>query len=285
MPAYRKGFSRRAVTAAFIIGLLIGVGVTFALVGASVIRTTTTTTTLPAVTRTTTTTVSQTSQAVATVASSGLRLSTSINATEITAGQKLDIAVSVFNTLPTANGLNVENVFGEFFVPPNPGEVGNWTFYGLPIATWPECDGHPYDWPYPIGVVVLSGNYTGQQLASLANTTLPLPCDGGFSPTFPYATFAPNSDLVNLTAQFDGGVGIRPIGQFQLASNFTVGGYWNLADLAGQADSSYVCEPAASNSCASLPPSTPFGPGVYTIGVSDEWGQYDVLHFQVGGSG
>jgi hypothetical protein len=163
--------------------------------------------------------------------------------------------------------------------------VGNWTFYGVPIATWPECDGHPYDWPYPISVVVLSGNYTGQQLTSLANITLPLPCDGGFSPSVPYVTFEPNSDVVNLTAQFDGGVGIRPIGQFQLASNFTVSGYWNLINLAGQANSSYVCEPAASNSCASLPPSTPFGPGVYTIGVSDEWGQYDVLHFQVSRSG
>jgi hypothetical protein len=261
-----------------VVGLLIGAGATYTL-AVSLTGTSTTTTTLARVTSTTTVTTSQTSQAVAAVAPNGLRLSTSINATEITAGEKLGISISVFNTLSTTDGFNLQRSF-EFS---DPGEEGNWTFYGVPIATWPECDG--YVWPYPIAVVVLSGNYTAQQLASTANTTLPLPCDDGWSPSIPYIIFEPNGDGVNLTAQFDGGAGIHTLGQFQLASNFTISGYWNLINLAEGANSTYVCEPATSNSCPSLPPSTPFGPGVYTVGVADEWGQYDVLHFQVTGLG
>ncbi|MDA4119702.1 MAG: hypothetical protein OK436_03850 [Thaumarchaeota archaeon] len=264
------------VTAALIVGLLIGAGVIYTLAGASLGRTITATTTSPAVTNTTTVTVSQTSQAVAAFASNGLRLSTSINATKLTMGQKLNISISLFNTLPTPNafwGLNV--------APSPSGQARNWTFYGVQVATWPECTLQlPFGWPFPIEVLVLKGNYTAQELSSSA--TVPFSFNCGAS-AFPRFAFGPNSDLVNIT-YLASGVGNKPVGLYRLSSNLVVSGYWNLTSLAEQASSSPICVPAVSHACG-LPAFTPFAPGVYTVGVTDEWGQFNVLHFQVSGSG
>jgi LysM repeat protein len=271
----RRGFSKGAVTAALIVGLLIGAGATYVIAGPVLNRTTTATKTLPVVTSTSTTTVtvSQTSQAVATVASNGLRLSTFVNATDIKVGQKLNISISLFNTLPTVNAFSGQESFAQ---------AGNRPFYGVPVATWTVCNSqHPWSWPLPIDVVVLYGNYSAKELTSVANASISIAC-GGFSPSIPSFAFEPNSDQVNLTVQYPGGVGNRNIGVFQLASNFTVSGYWNLTSLA--ANNPSICAPAVLNRCA-LPPSTPFAPGVYTVGVADEWGQYNVLHFHVSGPG
>jgi hypothetical protein len=276
----RRGFSRGAFAAALIAGLLIGAGATYTLAGAGLSRTSTTTTTLPGVTRTSTTTVTatQTSQAIATVASNGLGLSTSINATDIVAGQNLNISISLFNTLPTANVLE-------------PGvSTGNWTFYGVPLATWPECSLQPHEvffgWQFAIEVLVLKGNYTAQQLSSLANVSLPVnPCSAGVNTAaFPIYTFEPNSNMINITYFADGGAGLQPVGLFRSASQLTLDGYWNLTSLAEQANGSYISEPAVCQLCKA-PSSTPFARGVYTVGVADEWGQSEVLHFQVSRSG
>jgi len=268
---HRRGFSSRAVAAAVLVGLLIGASATYIIFG----RTITATTTLPAVTRTTTITTSQTIQVAAAVASNGLRLTTSINATELTLGKKPSISVSVFNTLPHANGFFPQRSFDW------PKEPGNWTFYGVPVTAWPECTKQFFfSWPMPISVVVLRGDYSVQQLTSVANIPVSIHACGPTSPTFPEYTFNPNSDLINITAQFDGGVGVRPLGQFRLAANFTVDGSWNMADLAQTATS--YCEPAVANVC-DTPQTTPFVPGVCTIGVVDEWGQYTILHFVVSG--
>jgi|GEM_PF-3528954 len=213
-----------------------------------------------------------------TVASNGLRLSTSINATDIMVGQNLNISISLFNTRPTANALEQGS-------PP-----GNWTFHGVPVATWPECSLVPHQvffgWQFPIEVLVIDGNYTVQQLSSLANASLPAnPCSAGVNTVaIPTYTFEPNSDIVNITYFADGGVGLQPVGLFPSASHFTLGGYWNVTSLAEQANGSYVSEPALCQLCG-VPSSTPFAPGVYTVGVVDEWGQCDVLHFQVRGPG
>ena len=136
----RRGFSRVAVTAALIVGLLIGTGATYILAGAAPSRTITVTKTLPVVidTSTTTATIRQTSTTTraivanaSTVASNGLRLSTSINATDITVGQNLNISISLFNTLQTANALEQGGRAGSL--------QGNWTFYGITRhATWSE---------------------------------------------------------------------------------------------------------------------------------------------------
>jgi hypothetical protein len=97
----------------------------------------------------------------------------------------------------------------------------------------------------------------------------------------PIYTFEPESNLVNITYYADGGVGLGPSqGVFPSASNFTLGWYWNFTSLKEQANRSYISEPALCQLCK-IPSSIPFVPGVYTIGVSDEWGQTHVIHFQV----
>ena len=203
------------------------------------------------------------------VASNGLRLSAFINATDIKVGQKLGVSISLFNTLPTVNAFSGQESFAQ---------AANWTFYGVPVATWTPCTSqHPWSWPLPIEVIILNGNYTAQELTSLANARISIPC-GAASARFPSFAFQPRSDQANLTVQFPGGVGYRNMGLFQFASNFTVSGYWNLTNLA--ADDPSVCVPAVLNRCA-LPASTHFAPGVYTVGVADEWGQTAILHISV----
>jgi hypothetical protein len=266
----------RDIAVALVIGLLIGAGATYALTGTRPSHTTTTT--LPAITVISTTTVTASQgQAVAEATADGLRLSTSTNATGITVGQSLNVSISLFNTLGTSNTPNTFGPAGD-----------NWTFYGVPVATWPECSLAPHQvrqgFEFPIEVLVLEGDYTSQQLTSLANTSLPaFPCTPG-EVVIPIYTFEPESDLVNITYYADGGVGLGSSqGVFPSTSNFTLGGYWNFTSLEEQAKGSYISEPALCQLCK-VPSSSPFVPGVYTIGVSDEWGEVNVIHFQVVGS-
>ena len=165
---------------------------------------------------------------------------------------------------------------------------GNWTFYGVPVATWQECSTAPHQvhfgWQFPIEALVLEGNYTAQQLSSLANESLPAnPCSPGVNTVaIPIYTFQPESNLINITFIADGGAGLQPLGIFRAASDLALSGYWTLSSLVEQASGSYISDPAVCALCE-IPSSIPFAPGVYTIGVSDEWGQANVIHFQVVG--
>jgi hypothetical protein len=285
--------------AALIIGLLIGAAATYFLAVPGLSRTTratsvtTATTTLPVesisattVTSTRTSTTNEVTGANAsTVASNGLELSTSINATELAVGQVLDVSISLANTLPTPSSLQQGGKAG--FLP------GNWTVYGVPVATWRECtlDVFPFGWQYPIDVLVLSGNYTVQQLSSLANVSLSAgPCGAGAGASaIPTYTFEPNSDLINIT-YFGSGGGHGALGVWPASTHLMVGGYWNLTSLQQTASDNFSNPDYAYDYCITavllaceVPASIPFVPGVYTIAVSDEWGQFDVLRVQIGG--
>jgi len=219
-----------------------------------------------------------------TVGSDGLRLSTAINSTQVAAGQSLNISVSLVNILSTPVSLQQGGRAG--FLP------GNWTYYGVPVSTWPECTPSVFffGWQFPIEILVLNGNYTAQQLTSLANVSLSAgPCEAGEGTTaVPTYTFEPDSELVNITYFADGGAGFGKVGIFPAATSFVLGGYWNLASLQKNvtgdfSNPDYVydyCISAVSQVCE-IPQSSPFYPGAYTIGVSDEWGQFIVLHFSV----
>jgi len=183
----------------------------------------------------------------------------------------LNISISLFNTLPTSNifwGLNDWSLSQE----------RNWTFFGVQLATWPECTHQfPFGWPFPIEVLVLRGNYTAQELSSSATVPFSFTCGAS---AFPRFAFGPNSDLVNIT-YLASGVGNQPVGLYQLSSNLVIGGYWNLTSLATQQTSfGHICVPAIPNACEA-PVAFSFVPGVYTIGVVDEWGQVDMLHFSI----
>jgi hypothetical protein len=165
------------------------------------------------------------------------------------------------------------------------------SFYGVPVSTWPECSttGLHEGWLYPIDILIINGTYTAQQLSSLANVSLSAgPCATSY--VFPTYTFDPSSNLVNITYIADGGAGFGNSGIYRAATSLVVGGYWNLTSLQQNAKASDAdqtadyCISAVALFCR-IPQSSPLSAGAYTIGVSDEWGQVDVLHFSVNGIG
>src|SRR5579864_5639248 len=85
------------------------------------------------------------------LSTNGLQLTSSISSAEIEAGQSLNVSVSLFNTLPAVSSVPPSNLTA---------------FQGFPIALWPTCFGSP-----PVAFVVLSGNYTLDELRADANAT------------------------------------------------------------------------------------------------------------------
>jgi hypothetical protein len=196
-----------------------------------------------------------------TIASNGLRLSTSLNATDLGVGQNLSLIVSIWDTLPTA-----------VTVAPS----GNWAFHGLPTEIWPAC--YYY---LPVQVAVLKGNYSAQELPAVTNasTFTSYPCSGGGA-QIDSVIFQPMSDEANLTGQLclaacpAGG-----IGPYLMSVNFTTSGYWDLQNLSEMSPAFPIL--GAQN--MQPVPSIQFSPGVYTVAVADEWGLSNVLHFTVMG--
>ena len=197
-----------------------------------------------------------------TVASDGLKLSTAINATELKAGQRLGVSISLFNTLPEVNSVNTSV---------------NWPFNGVAVQLWPYCYG------VPARIAILQGNYSIQELPAVTNVTFQFVCSGG--PAYiNSAVFQPMSDQVNLTGTYCAPPG-PPVGcangtdgPYFLSLNFTTSGYYDLGNLSQQ-----VFEPVITQPSRSPVPSISFTPGVYTVAVADEWGEAVVLHFTVKG--
>ena len=84
---------------------------------------------------------STTQAANATLTSShGVLLTAGLNATNIRVGQKLSIAISLFNTVSRTNSIRT---------------ASDWSFGGLPVFVSPPCYFDP-----PLEFVVLKGHYT-----------------------------------------------------------------------------------------------------------------------------
>jgi hypothetical protein len=188
-----------------------------------------------------------------TASQQGLQLVASINSSSIVAGQNLSISISLSNTLPSINSIPTSNT---------------WLFQAVAVNLWGNCVGE-----YPVEVAVLSGNYTAQELPSIANSTFAYTC-AGFVP-IDHVVFQPNSNEASVS-----GTGPEPednqtLGPFHLALNFTTSGYWDLQSLSKQQNLPIL-------GLGGRPP-TPiaFLPGTYTVGVADEWGQMQILHFTV----
>ena len=193
-----------------------------------------------------------------TTSGSGLRLTESINGSTITVGQRVNVSLSISNTLPAVNTVLPSN---------------EWSFQGVPVALWPPCY-----FDLPAQAVVLKGNYSSKDLQSVANVPFGYDCMEGV--TIDHVIFQPSSDQVNLTGIYHGGTTEnQTLGPFITELNFTTAGYWNLTSLAGEVNSPIIGE------IQSTPPAyTAFTPGVYTVAVADEWGQAAVLHFIVSSS-
>jgi hypothetical protein len=181
----------------------------------------------------------------------GLQLRLTDNATTLVVGQRLEINVSIFNSLPSVNRVVTSD---------------NWPFRGVPVALWPPCY-----YTMPVVAVVLLGNYDLQSLPTVANVTFPIRCMEGV--TVDHAILQPNSSQANLTGIYNISNTNQTLGPFRLSASFTTTGYWDLLGNSRQLN------PGILNEDPPRPPTvTAFIPGVYTVAVADEWGQAVILH-------
>jgi hypothetical protein len=199
--------------------------------------------------------------------SSGLQLFVSLNASQLTPGQTLQVNVSVFNTLSTNNRLPVMDGF---------------PFKGIPFDLWPDCDlvwlGSPnagFNASAPAEAVVLKGDYTMSNITSVADKNVIVNgCTLG-EMTVEQVTFQAGSGQANLTGP--PGLGqLGPnetVGPYRVAGAFTTNGYWKPGEFGFL---NYEGQQTIDS-----PVMTPFTPGVYTVGIEDIWGQAVILHFVV----
>jgi len=193
----------------------------------------------------------------------GPELVLGVNPTNIKVGQSINVYVSLFNALPRTVSILPSK---------------EWPFMGVPVALWPPCytSGPTSIAPFydtPAYAVVLQGNYTAQELPSVANVTITFSCMENAS--IDHIVLEPYSSQGYLTGS---GFGPDP-GPYTLSVNFTTSGSWNLLNSSRQVNTP-VITPTESGG-EEMPIPAPFAPGVYTIAVADEWGQEAVLHITV----
>ncbi|MDG7012331.1 MAG: hypothetical protein JRN11_07270 [Nitrososphaerota archaeon] len=182
-----------------------------------------------------------------------------MNATTISPGEKLNITVSILNSLPQENTVRPAN---------------DWLFKGVPVALWPPCY-----FGLPAQMVILKGNYTLQDLRAVAETSYGYVCMEGVS--VDHVIFQPNSDEVRLTGLYDVTGTNQTLGPFNMSLSFATGGYWDIQNLSRMLNHPILGD---GGNPKVPPPYIPFAPGVYTIAVADEWGQAAVLHVTVAGN-
>jgi hypothetical protein len=188
----------------------------------------------------------------------GLRLEASVNSTQLAQGHALKVSLNLTNTQPWDDTVPT---------------ASRWPFEGVPVALWPSCY-----YVLPIQVVVLKGSFTLDDLRSVATHTSNYMCmEGG---TMKEVFFQPKSDQVRIAGNVCvANCNYMTLGPYRLEFNFTTTGYWDL-----QALTSELNPPILGALTPGSLPSLPFAPGVYTVGVADEWGQAVVLHVTVGSS-
>lgn len=208
---------------------------------------------------------------VSSVGANGVMLLAAINASSLVVGQSLQVNVSLFNTLSTADRIPVSH---------------DWLFQGIPLALWGNClvnnQGQSYA-PAPAEVDVLQGFYTMQNLSS-ATSGIFVPYNQGCheSTGVTAITFWPASSRANLSLVYD--QKNETSAPVSITDQFSSQGHWNLTYNLTPTDRNPQV-PAfityGNESPSFSPTATPFVPGVYTLAVSDEWGQGVMLHFYV----
>jgi hypothetical protein len=186
-----------------------------------------------------------------------------VNPTSIKVGQSINAYVSLFNALPQTVSILPSK---------------EWPFMGVPVALWPPCytSGPASIKPFfdtPAYAVVLQGNYTAQELPSVANVTIAFSCHENAS--IDHIVLEPHSSQGYLTGS---GFGPNP-GPYTLSLNFTTSGSWDLLNSSRQLNPPVITPTESGGEQMPIP--APFSPGVYTIAVADEWGQEAVLHITV----
>jgi len=194
----------------------------------------------------------------------GLELMVSLNSTSIAPSGKLHVNVSLYNSLSSEFNLSASN---------------GWKVRGFTIAMWPPCY-----FSEPVEFIVMKGNLSLAELqaASANSSTTGGGCmEGG---TVAQLLFKPNSN----TAVLEGIFCTASCSPFQsstrLDSNFTIDGYWTYPINSTEVNDIFT--PVDGGVQFQYPEVAPvhaqgFVPGVYTLVVSDEWGQTDIIHFFV----
>jgi hypothetical protein len=119
--------------------------------------------------------------------SHGLKLSVVVNTTLMKSGQRIQVSVSLYNTLDVKNNLSISD---------------NLPFRGVLLALWPTCTyivGLNYD-TTPAQAIILKGNFTAATIPSVANASLwsgGTLCHEGVEAH--NAIFEPHSSLANVT--------------------------------------------------------------------------------------
>ena len=205
---------------------------------------------------------------------SNLELSVSTNSTNLHAGQSLNITVSLFNPLSTMSNVSIPTSNG---IP----------VQGFPVNIWGACM-----FPEPIEFVIAKGNYSLTELEQLSiNSSIPKVVCMEWG-TANYAAFQPGSDVANISGNFcTAECHPNLIQSIRLESNFTVNGYWGYPLNSSEAQDLFTpangCAPVGSCGIGFEYPEigpiaqAPFSPGLYTMVVSDVWGQVELLHFTV----
>jgi len=235
--------------------------------------------------------VNNSTSAVSTQSSiDGLRLTAALNATSLKSGQRLGIAVSLYNTLPTT--LNIS--FTGSWIDGEPTVPSGWKVVGFPIAMWDDCVRYQ-----PVEFMIVKGNYNLSELQAASNSTEYLPrnwetCNGG-QLNVDYFVFQPTSTNANLSGIECTNLCFPPksFGSQNLASNFTVNGYWAYPLNSSEWQDTLtpdkpcslpeICSPSVSFHFPEVGPTAQhlFISGLYTLIVDDEWGQVVILHFSV----
>lgn len=158
----------------------------------------------------------------------GLQLLASLNATQLTVGQTLQVNVSLFNTLPRTNNVTVYRG--------NPHTLSNltssqiWLFQGVWLALWPSplltsVSTNVNIYPSELAqAVVLKGFYTAANMSSVGDSQFAL-LGGTVNTWVSNALFEPSSDQANFTGFGVYGEGIGP---YHVANSFDTNGYWDL---------------------------------------------------------
>lgn len=213
----------------------------------------------------------------------GLLLNANISSKILRSGEPLGISISLVNSLSTPLNLTAVSINLTSF------KVDGFQVNGLPVAMWGGCSGIE-----PIEFVIVKGNFSvGELQAASANSTYPaITCMEGGSVS--YASFLPKSSNVTTTGDFCIAACSPNHESLNLSTSFSVDGYWGLPlnnteanDIYTNSTASCYSFPGHPVSCGvtyNYPEVGPiaqhhFTSGIYTLVVSDEWGQTVLLHF------
>ena len=185
----------------------------------------------------------------------GLELALSINSTGVPGNDAINVATSIFNTLPTANNLTASNNWKIQYLLSGPCDFGNWTLDPEGIAIFRgyyEMNNISSATPIPVWariecVVPTVGNNTN--VYTLKNITS--------------YSFLPKNDSGYLAADY------------YLSSEIIAKGVFSTQMSAGDITIWASNNSGFFNSLESSSPAT------YTLVAGDEWGQIVLLHFQV----